>query len=76
MGVALSFFLPENVMEEHFSPVLLCSACALVVVVMANLLLFGWHFKFKLNKGFGVFLIAFWITVMIINVILEIRISQ
>lgn len=75
MGVALTFFLPTDGMAETFSPVIICSTVALLLVVACNFLIFGLHFKFQLNRQYGLFLIGSWVAVMIANVILESQFS-
>ncbi|TFK47848.1 hypothetical protein OE88DRAFT_1705498 [Heliocybe sulcata] len=76
LGVGISgsymIHLREKPYDLHFSTTLLVSSAGLLVMLILTLLFVPWN-GFYLTRRWGIFLIMFYTTIMIINMIVETR---
>jgi sodium/potassium/calcium exchanger 6 len=77
IGVSGSIVIEETGMAYnlHFSKTLLVSAIGLLLILCATLIFVPWNGYF-LSRKWGIFLIAYYVILMMTNIIVEIRLES
>ena len=76
LGIAIPALWPrirntDELAVPKVGPLVMVTYFALIIVLTMNMLVLGAWQKFRLGKVYSVFLIAFWIAVMTVNIIIE-----